>query len=396
MAREPVLSPDAPPPSGGYSQGIVAGGFLFLSGQGPVRRRRASASGRRSPSRCARCCENLDAVARAAGGSLQNAVRVGMYISDMAHFDEMDAEYRRFFSDPMPARTTIQSDLVGFDVEGDAVVWLGELNVAARSTRRSRRSTSTRSSATSRGCRATATSTGSRSGRTSRRTSCRRSRTCSSRAGAVGITCQKLGEAEVMEARGHRATSCSRFPLVGAGEGGAARGARGRGDGRRSSATRPTVARGLSPALAAAGARGRLPRRGATPASTAPACRRREAAAELAAARRLAAGPALRRPDDLPDAAGDRAEAARARSTRSARAASRCASVSAGGTPTFFTNHEVPRDHRGARRHVRLRRPLVHRERHRCRSRTARCGSARRSSAGRRPSAASSTPGRRR
>jgi hypothetical protein len=43
----------------------------------------------------------------------------------MAHFEEMDAEYRRFFSDPMPARTTIQSDLVGFDVEGDAVVVLG-------------------------------------------------------------------------------------------------------------------------------------------------------------------------------------------------------------------------------------------------------------------------------
>jgi enamine deaminase RidA (YjgF/YER057c/UK114 family) len=45
---------------------------------------------------------------------------------DMAHFDEMDAEYRRFFSEPMPARTTIQSNLVGFDVEGDAVVWLGD------------------------------------------------------------------------------------------------------------------------------------------------------------------------------------------------------------------------------------------------------------------------------
>jgi hypothetical protein len=35
-------------------------------------------------------------------------------------------EYRRVFDDPRPARTTIQSDLVGFDVEGDAVVWLGE------------------------------------------------------------------------------------------------------------------------------------------------------------------------------------------------------------------------------------------------------------------------------
>ena len=125
MPRTPVLSPQAPPPSGGYSQGIVAGGFLYLSGQGPY-----DAAGDRAGTtvgeQVRQVLENLDAVARAAGGSLQNAVRVGMYISDMAHFDEMDAEYRRFFADPMPARTTIQSDLVDFDVEGDAVVWLGD------------------------------------------------------------------------------------------------------------------------------------------------------------------------------------------------------------------------------------------------------------------------------
>ena len=124
MPRTPVLSREAPPPSGGYSQGIVAGGFLYLAGQGPY-----DASGNLAGTTIAeqvrRVLENLDAVARAAGGSLQNAVRVGMYLSDLAHFDEMDAEYRRFFTDPMPARTTIQSDLVGFDVEGDAVVWLG-------------------------------------------------------------------------------------------------------------------------------------------------------------------------------------------------------------------------------------------------------------------------------
>ena len=125
MARTPVLSPDAPAPSGGYSQGIVAGDFLYLSGQGPY-----GPSGARVGTTIAeqvrQVLENLDAVARATGATLQDAVRVGMYISDMAHFDEMDAEYRRFFSDPMPARTTIQSDLIGFDVEGDAVVFLGE------------------------------------------------------------------------------------------------------------------------------------------------------------------------------------------------------------------------------------------------------------------------------
>jgi 2-iminobutanoate/2-iminopropanoate deaminase len=124
MPRTPVRSQEAPPPSGGYSQGIVVGELLFLAGQGPY-----DSSGNRAgetvSEQVRRVLENLDAVARAAGGSLHDAVRVGMYISDMAHFDEMDAEYRRFFSDPMPARTTVQSDLVGFDVEGDAVVWLG-------------------------------------------------------------------------------------------------------------------------------------------------------------------------------------------------------------------------------------------------------------------------------
>ena len=124
MAREPVLSDAAPAPSGGYSQAIRAGDFLFLSGQGPY-----GADGTRVGATIAeqvrQVLENLDAVARAAGATLQAAVRVGMYISDMRHFDEMDAEYRTFFAEPRPARTTIQSDLVGFDVEGDAVVWLG-------------------------------------------------------------------------------------------------------------------------------------------------------------------------------------------------------------------------------------------------------------------------------
>jgi reactive intermediate/imine deaminase len=125
MTRKPVLSQEAPPPSGGYSQGIVAGGFLYLAGQGPFDEMGARV-GESVADQVRQVLENLDAVARAAGGSLQNAVRCGMYLSDLAYFDEMDAEYRSFFNEPMPARTTIQSDLVGFDVEGDAIVWLGE------------------------------------------------------------------------------------------------------------------------------------------------------------------------------------------------------------------------------------------------------------------------------
>jgi reactive intermediate/imine deaminase len=124
VGREPILSGQAPAPSGGYSQAIRAGGFLFCSGQGPY-----DAAGNRVGAtigeQVRQVLANLEAVAQAAGGSLAAAVRVGMYISDMKHFDEMDGAYRAAFSEPRPARTTIQSDLVGFDVEGDAIIWLG-------------------------------------------------------------------------------------------------------------------------------------------------------------------------------------------------------------------------------------------------------------------------------
>jgi 2-iminobutanoate/2-iminopropanoate deaminase len=121
--REPITSAEAPPPGGAYSQAIRTGGLLFLAGQGPF-----DASGARVGTTVAeqtrQTLENLDAVARAAGASLQDAVRVGVYLSDLAHFAEMNEVYSSFFREPYPARTTIQSDLIGFDVEIDAVVAL--------------------------------------------------------------------------------------------------------------------------------------------------------------------------------------------------------------------------------------------------------------------------------
>ena len=123
--RQPVSSDEAPAPSGSYSQGVrSAGPLLFLAGQGPFGPDGTLVAGSVGE-QTQQVLANLDAVARAAGGRLADAVRVGVYLSTLEHFDEMDAEYRAFFGDPMPARTTIQSDLVGFDVEGDAVVWLG-------------------------------------------------------------------------------------------------------------------------------------------------------------------------------------------------------------------------------------------------------------------------------
>ncbi len=119
--RTPITADGAPPPAGPYSHGVVASGLLFLAGQGPF-----DAAGTRVGETVAdqvrQTLENLDNVARAAGTELVNAVRVGVYLRDLADFAEMNEVYRSFFREPYPARTTIQSDLVGMDVEIDAVV----------------------------------------------------------------------------------------------------------------------------------------------------------------------------------------------------------------------------------------------------------------------------------
>ncbi len=123
MSRRAISTPNAPAPSGGYSQGILAEPFLFLSGQGPF----DQAGGLVDSSIEAQVRQvfaNLQAVAEAAGASLAQAVRVGVYLSDLEHFETMDRVYREIFGEPRPARTTIQSDIVGFDVEADVVILL--------------------------------------------------------------------------------------------------------------------------------------------------------------------------------------------------------------------------------------------------------------------------------
>lgn len=125
MSIKAVASTAAPAPSGGYSQAIAAEPFLFLSGQGPFASDGSLVNGS-VEAQVRQVFANLDAVAQAAGSSLSRAVRVGVYLSDLGHFDEMDRVYREIFAEPRPARTTIQTDLVGFDVEADAVVLLGD------------------------------------------------------------------------------------------------------------------------------------------------------------------------------------------------------------------------------------------------------------------------------
>ena len=121
MTRTKIETSHAPDPAGPYSQGIRAGNLVFLAGQGPNRPDGTWPDG--FPAQAEQALQNLQAVARAAGGELSHAVRVGAYLRDMANFAAWNEAYVRYFSEPYPARTTIQSDLP-FAVEVDAVLEL--------------------------------------------------------------------------------------------------------------------------------------------------------------------------------------------------------------------------------------------------------------------------------
>jgi reactive intermediate/imine deaminase len=121
MSR-PINAEAAPPKAGPYSHAVRTGDLVFCSGQGPVDPATGTTA-ERFDDQVRQTLRNLAAVAEAAGGSLADAVRVGVYLRDIENFASMNDVYAEFFHDPYPARTTIQSG-IRIEVEIDAVLEL--------------------------------------------------------------------------------------------------------------------------------------------------------------------------------------------------------------------------------------------------------------------------------
>ncbi len=115
-----VRTDKAPAPKGPYSQGRRAGGFLFVAGQVPFDvQGNLVGPGIAEQTRAA--LQNVKAIVEAAGATLADVVKVNVYLTDLGNFAAMNEVYRTFFSEPFPARTTVQAGLLGFLVEIDAV-----------------------------------------------------------------------------------------------------------------------------------------------------------------------------------------------------------------------------------------------------------------------------------
>jgi 2-iminobutanoate/2-iminopropanoate deaminase len=125
--RHSVSTDSAPAAIGPYSQAIRTGDLLFCSGQIPLEPSTGELVKVDIEGQARRCLENLAAVAEAAGGSLANAVRCTVYLTDMSDFARVNEVYGSFFdgAEP-PARVAIgvASLPKGADVEIDAIVAL--------------------------------------------------------------------------------------------------------------------------------------------------------------------------------------------------------------------------------------------------------------------------------
>jgi enamine deaminase RidA (YjgF/YER057c/UK114 family) len=123
MIPKAYTSDRTPPPAGSYNIAVEAGGFVFLAGQTPRDRDNVRHGDKPFAFQARLTLDNLEAAANAAGLSLKDAVRVGVFLKNPANAKEFDTIYKEYVGDPLPARALTQSNFADFDIEVDAVLF---------------------------------------------------------------------------------------------------------------------------------------------------------------------------------------------------------------------------------------------------------------------------------
>ena len=126
MARETITTDQAPQAIGTYSQAVKVGTTVYLSGQIPLVPESMTMVDGDMEAQIRRVFDNLSAVARAAGGSLDDVVKLNIFLTDLANFGTVNEVMAEYFSQPYPARAAIGVAALPRDagVEMDAVMEL--------------------------------------------------------------------------------------------------------------------------------------------------------------------------------------------------------------------------------------------------------------------------------
>lgn len=124
--RRVIYTSKAPKPVGPYSQGIIAGNYLFVSGQIPIDPETGEVIKGDFKTQVRRVLENIKAIVEASGASMKDVVKVTVYLKDMNKFREFNEIYKEYFKEEPPARSVVEvSNLPkNVDLEIDAIVYI--------------------------------------------------------------------------------------------------------------------------------------------------------------------------------------------------------------------------------------------------------------------------------
>jgi 2-iminobutanoate/2-iminopropanoate deaminase len=103
-----IATTAAPAAVGPYSQAIAIGDLLFCAGQIPLDPATGDLVGADVSTQTERVCQNIAAVLKANGFTFGNVVKTTVFLTDLANFAAMNAVYSKYFTEPFPARSTIQ------------------------------------------------------------------------------------------------------------------------------------------------------------------------------------------------------------------------------------------------------------------------------------------------
>ena len=126
MGKQAIHSDDAPAAIGTYSQAVQTGNLVFLSGQIPLDPATMEFVDGDFEARTRQVFDNLRAVATAAGGDLNQVVKLTIFLTDLANFATVNSVMEDYFEQPYPARAAVGVAALpkGADVEADAVLAL--------------------------------------------------------------------------------------------------------------------------------------------------------------------------------------------------------------------------------------------------------------------------------
>ncbi len=126
MSKKTIHTDNAPQAIGTYSQAVSHQGMVFISGQIPLIPETMEMIGGDIETQIRRVFENLSAICKAAGGSLDDIVKLTVFLTDMGNFPQVNAIMEQYFTAPFPARAAVGvSELPkGAEVEMDAILGL--------------------------------------------------------------------------------------------------------------------------------------------------------------------------------------------------------------------------------------------------------------------------------